>query len=140
MYESVWRGGRCLGQMFRGTFFPKLCWGVQLSHCHKISPLRSSTLRGLSRKRSEGPSMPPRSHAQGQVVAKINGARKNRQEQQGSKRKQARKGLRTSSTLAEMALDLVKCVYCIIILAILGGGALPPPQHTHGQQSKRFET
>ena len=58
--------------------------------------------------------MPPRSHAQGQVVAKINGARKNRQEQQGSKRKQARKGLRTSSTLAEMALDLVKCVYCML--------------------------
>ena len=60
--------------------------------------------------------MPPRSHAQGQVVAKINGARKNRQEQQGSKRKQARKGLRTSSILAEMALDLVKCVYCILVL------------------------
>ena len=33
---------------------------IQESHCHKISPSRSSTLRGLSRTRTEGPLMIPR--------------------------------------------------------------------------------
>ena len=37
--------------------------------------------------------------------------RKNRQEQQGSSLKQARKGLRTESTLAEITVVLVHCCY-----------------------------
>ena len=56
--------------------------------------------------------MPPCSHAQGQVVAKIicgaqTPTRTTRVELQAGQ-----EGLRTSSTLAEMALGLVECVYC----------------------------